>query len=68
METLRTYLNGLDRFTQAAYAERCGTTLGYLRKASHGGIGWMAVSPDDLILNLGAVYGVRSFAEIFGLR
>lgn len=33
METLRTYLNGLDRPTQAAYAERCGTTLGYLRKA-----------------------------------
>ena len=33
METLRTYLNGLDRPAQAAYAERCGTTLGYLRKA-----------------------------------
>lgn len=33
MEKLRTYLNSLDRAAQDAYAERCGTTVGYLRKA-----------------------------------
>ena len=33
METLRNYLNSLDRDAQMAYAERCGTSIGYLRKA-----------------------------------
>lgn len=33
METLRNYLNSLDRKSQQSYAERCGTTIGYLRKA-----------------------------------
>lgn len=33
METLRNYLNSLDREAQMAYAVRCGTTIGYLRKA-----------------------------------
>jgi hypothetical protein len=33
METLRQYLNSLDPLAQAAYAKRCGTTIGYLRKA-----------------------------------
>jgi hypothetical protein len=33
MDTLRNYLNSLDREAQMAYAERCGTTIGYLRKA-----------------------------------
>jgi DNA-binding transcriptional regulator YdaS (Cro superfamily) len=30
---LRKYLNSLDLDEQAAYAARCGTTVGYLRKA-----------------------------------
>lgn len=33
METLRRYLNSLDPLAQAAYAKRCETTIGYLRKA-----------------------------------
>jgi hypothetical protein len=33
METLRTYLATLVPADQAAYALRCGTTIGYLRKA-----------------------------------
>jgi hypothetical protein len=33
METLRTYLNSLPVDEQAAYAESCDTTIGYLRKA-----------------------------------
>lgn len=33
METLRTYLATLTPDDQAAYAKRCGTTIGYLRKA-----------------------------------
>jgi hypothetical protein len=33
MDTLRAYLATLDRPEQAAYAKRCGTTIGYLRKA-----------------------------------
>lgn len=33
METLRQYLNSLEPIAQAAYAQRCGTTIGYLRKA-----------------------------------
>lgn len=33
METLRNYLNSLPLEDQAAYALRCGTTIGYLRKA-----------------------------------
>ena len=32
-EVLRTYLNSLPVDEQLAYAERSGTTLGYLRKA-----------------------------------
>lgn len=33
MENLRDYLNSLDRDAQAQYAARCGTSVGYLRKA-----------------------------------
>lgn len=33
MESLREYLNSLERPEQEAYAARCGTSLGYLRKA-----------------------------------
>lgn len=33
MNTLRNYLATLTPADQAAYAERCGTTIGYLRKA-----------------------------------
>ena len=33
METLRAYLATLSPDQQAAYAKRCGTTIGYLRKA-----------------------------------
>lgn len=32
-EALRTYLNSLEVDEQVLYAERAGTTLGYLRKA-----------------------------------
>lgn len=38
MEKLREYLNSLSPVQQAAFARRCGTTIGYLRKAlSKGG-------------------------------
>lgn len=33
MESLRQYLNSLSRPDQEAYALRCHTTVGYLRKA-----------------------------------
>lgn len=33
MDTLRAYLNSLVPADQSAYAKRCGTTIGYLRKA-----------------------------------
>lgn len=33
MESLRGYLSTLSVAEQAAYAVRCGTTIGYLRKA-----------------------------------
>lgn len=33
METLRAYLSTLAPTDQAAYAKRCGTSIGYLRKA-----------------------------------
>ncbi len=33
MDTLRHYLSTLPPADQAAYAARCGTTIGYLRKA-----------------------------------
>lgn len=33
MEELRAYLKSLSPTEQARFAERCGTTLGYLRKA-----------------------------------
>lgn len=33
MEELRTYLNSLNTAEQKSYAKRCGTTIGYLRKA-----------------------------------
>lgn len=33
MESLRLYLNSLPPAEQSAYAKRCGTTIGYLRKA-----------------------------------
>jgi hypothetical protein len=32
METLRAYLSTLEPAKQSAYAVRCGTTIGYLRK------------------------------------
>jgi len=33
MDSLRSYLATLPPVDQAAYAVRCGTTIGYLRKA-----------------------------------
>jgi hypothetical protein len=33
METLRAYLKTLTPDEQAAFAKRCGTSIGYLRKA-----------------------------------
>lgn len=33
MESLRDYLNSLTREQQTQYAARCGTSVGYLRKA-----------------------------------
>ena len=33
MKTLLIYLNGLSKQEQADFAQRCGTTVGYLRKA-----------------------------------
>lgn len=33
METLRKFLNSLSREQQIAYAKRCNTSIGYLRKA-----------------------------------
>ena len=33
MDKLRLYLNSLTPTDQAAFAQRCGTTVGYLRKA-----------------------------------
>ena len=33
MKTLIQYLNSLSPTEQAAFAERCGTSVGYLRKA-----------------------------------
>lgn len=33
MDTLREYLRGLSPVEQAAFASRCGTSIGYLRKA-----------------------------------
>lgn len=33
MESLRMYLNSLDRLGQEAFASRCDTSVGYLRKA-----------------------------------
>eukprot|EP01030_Chromulinospumella_sphaerica_P012200 gene12200-11989_t len=33
MESLRIYLNSLPPDAQDAYAKRCGTSVGYLRKA-----------------------------------
>lgn len=32
MESLRIFLNSLDREAQEAFAERCGTSVGYIRK------------------------------------
>ncbi len=33
MESLRTYLNSLEPSEQERFAKRCGTSVGYLRKA-----------------------------------
>ena len=33
MDTLREYLNALSLDDQEAFASRCGTSIGYLRKA-----------------------------------
>lgn len=33
MEALRIYLNSLSKFDQECFAVKCGTTIGYLRKA-----------------------------------
>jgi DNA-binding transcriptional regulator YdaS (Cro superfamily) len=33
MESLRSYLNSLEPAEQESYAKRCGTSIGYLRKA-----------------------------------
>ncbi|MDM0090290.1 YdaS family helix-turn-helix protein [Variovorax sp. J22G40] len=37
MKQLRAYLNSLSTTDQAAFARRCGTTVGYLRKALSAG-------------------------------
>lgn len=37
METLRAYLKSLSPAERAAFAVRCGTTVGYLRKAVYVG-------------------------------
>lgn len=37
MDTLRSYLNSLSPEQQDAYAKRCGTSIGYLRKAISAG-------------------------------
>lgn len=37
VESLRTYINGLSSEDQSLFAERCGTTVGYLRKAISAG-------------------------------
>lgn len=34
MKELTNYLNSMSRVDQESYARRCGTTIGYLRKAS----------------------------------
>lgn len=34
--SLREYLKTLDRFQKLALAEKCGTSLGYLRKLAYG--------------------------------
>lgn len=33
MQTLRSYINSLDAAEREAFAARCNTTIGYLRKA-----------------------------------
>ncbi|AVZ83503.1 Cro/Cl family transcriptional regulator [Edwardsiella ictaluri] len=33
MNELRIYLNGLSQIDQASFVSRCGTSIGYLRKA-----------------------------------
>ena len=33
MDKLREFLNGKPKLEQAEFAKRCGTTIGYLRKA-----------------------------------
>lgn len=37
MQKLRVYLNGLPPPDQDSFAKRCGTTIGYLRKAISAG-------------------------------
>jgi DNA-binding transcriptional regulator YdaS (Cro superfamily) len=48
METLRAYLSSLSTEEQAAYAKRCKTSVGYLRKAISQGQRLSA----DLCINL----------------
>lgn len=48
MEALRRYLNSLPLPEQEAYARRCGTTIGYLRKA----ISTKAKLGDGLVVEL----------------
>lgn len=35
MKILRDFLNGMSRREQEKFAEKCGTTIGYLRKACY---------------------------------
>ena len=37
MKTLLEFLNGLDPVDRSGFADRCGTTVGYLRKAVSAG-------------------------------
>lgn len=37
MECLREYLNKKPKFEQVSFAKKCGTTIGYLRKAINTG-------------------------------
>jgi DNA-binding transcriptional regulator YdaS (Cro superfamily) len=59
METLRTYLNRLSPAEQAVFALRCGTTIGYLRKALSKG----QSLGESLCINLERESGQAVFVE-----
>jgi hypothetical protein len=55
MEPLRQHLNSLPPSEQTAFADRCGTTIGYLRKALSTG----AVLRPELMVAIEAESGRR---------